>query len=245
MHLTDILGVNVNNMTMNETVEAVKKLTTLDRPSLIFTPNSEIIYMAKNDEEFKKILNSSDINTADGIGVVYASKILKDPIPERVAGYDLSKNMLSYMNLNKLKLFLFGGKPGVADTAKENILKDYPDINICGTENGYFDNSDGIIEHINKEEPDFLFVCLGAPKQEKWMFENKDKLKCKVMMGIGGSLYVYAKTAKRAPKFFIALNIEWLYRLLKNPSRIGRMMALPKFGFAVLKYKKERKKYNG
>ena len=94
MHLTEILGVKVNNMNMNETVEAVKDLLKLDRPSLIFTPNSEIIYMAKDDEEFKKILNSSDINTADGIGVVYASKILKDPISERVAGYDLSKNLL-------------------------------------------------------------------------------------------------------------------------------------------------------
>ena len=241
MHLTEILGVNINNMTMTETVEAVKGLLELDRPSLIFTPNSEIIYMARNDEKFKEILNSADIKTADGIGVVYASKILKDPIPERVAGFDLSKNLLTYMNENKLKLFLFGGKPGVAEIAKENILKDFPDIDICGTENGYFDNSDSIIDHINQKKPHFLFVCLGAPKQEKWMYENKDKLDCKVMLGIGGSLDVYANTAKRAPDIFIKLNIEWLYRLLKNPSRIGRMTALPKFGIEVLKYKHKRK----
>lgn len=237
MKTTDILGVRINNMNMNETVNAVKDLLNLNRPSLIFTPNSEIIYMAKNDEGFKAVLNSSDINTADGIGVVYASKILKSPIPERVAGFDLSKELLKHMNENALKLFLFGGKPGVAETAKKNISLQYPRIDICGTENGYFECSDGIIEHINQTAPDFLFVCLGAPKQEKWMFENKDKLNCKVMLGIGGSLDVYANTAKRAPSFFIKLNIEWLYRLMKNPSRIGRMMALPKFGFAVLRYK--------
>jgi len=242
MHITHILGVKINNMSMNETVEAVKDLVKLDRPSLIFTPNSEIIYMAKNDDNFKNILNSSDINVADGIGVVYASRILKDPLSERVAGYDLSKNLLPFMNENKLKLFLFGGKPGVAETAAEKILADFPDINICGTENGYFDSSDEIIAHINETEPDFLFVCLGAPKQEKWMYDNKDKLNCKVMMGIGGSLDVYAGTAKRAPDIFIKLNIEWLYRLLKTPSRIGRMMALPKFGFAVIKSKGKREK---
>lgn len=242
MHKTDILGVKINNLTMNEAVTEVKRLLTLDRPSLVFTPNSEIIYASKNDPDFRHILNSSDLNTPDGIGVVYASKILKDPMPERVAGFDLACNLLPYMNENKLKLFLFGGKEGVADIAAENILKKYPDINIVGKINGYFSDSSPIIESINEASPDFLFVCLGAPKQEKWMYENKDKLTCKVMMGVGGSLDVFANTAKRAPEFFIKLNIEWLYRLLKNPSRIGRMMALPKFGFTVIRYRFSKKR---
>lgn len=238
----DILGVRIDRVDMQGAIKKIKELVEKETPSVVFTPNSEIIYLAKNDEEFKKILNSSDLNTADGIGVVYASKILKEPIGERVAGYDLSRNLLSFMNENRLKLFLFGSKEGIAKKAKENILKEYPDINICGTENGYFKESDGIIEKINKEEPDFVFVCLGAPKQEKWIYENKNKLKCKVLMGIGGSLDVYAGEAKRSPDIFIKLNIEWLYRLIKNPSRIGRMMALPKFALAVLKYRKGGKK---
>ena len=104
-----------------------------------------------------------------------------------------------------------------------------------GVENGYFDSSDKIIENINNASPDFVFVCLGAPKQEKWIYENKDKLNAKVLMGIGGSLDVFAKEAKRAPQIFIKLNIEWLYRLLKNPSRFKRMLALPKFAFEVIK----------
>ncbi len=241
MRKTDILGVNINNLTMQEAVEEVKRLLTLNRPSLVFTPNSEIIYAAKNDSEFRNILNSSDLNTPDGIGVVYASKILSDPMPERVPGFDLACNLFPFMNDNKLKLFLFGGKEGVAELAAENILKKYPQINIVGKQNGYFNDSSAILEKINSTAPDFLFVCLGAPKQEKWMHENKDKLNCKVMMGVGGTLDVLANTAKRAPDLFIKLNIEWLYRLIKNPSRIGRMMALPKFGLAVLKYRIRKK----
>lgn len=237
MKSLDILGVRIDKVNMKEAVSEVVRLLEKETPSAVFTPNSEIIYLAKDDEEFKKVLNSSELNTADGIGVVYASRILKDPIEERVPGYDLACSLLPYMNENKLKLFLFGGKEGIAKRAKENISADYPDIDICGTMNGYFDSSEEIIENINKQNPDFVFVCLGAPKQEKWIYENKDKLNCKILMGIGGSLDVFAKEAKRAPKFFIKLNIEWLYRLLKNPSRIGRMMALPKFGFAVLKEK--------
>ena len=231
----DILGVRIDKVDMEKAYEKVVNFLEKDEPSAIYTPNSEIIYMARNDEEFKKILNSSSLNTADGIGVVYASKILKEPISQRVPGYDLAVKLLPYMNDNKLKLFLFGGKPGVAEKAKENILIKYPDIDICGTLNGYFDSSDAIIESINEQNPDFVFVCLGAPKQEKWIHEHISKLNCKVLMGIGGSLDVFAGTAKRAPEFFIKLNIEWLYRLMKNPSRIGRMMALPKFAWAVIK----------
>lgn len=235
MENVNILGVRIDKVDLKSAVSRVLLLLEKDGASSVFTPNSEIIYLAKDDEEFKKILNSSDLNTADGIGVVYASKILKNPVTERVAGFDLAKNLLPVMNEKKLKLFLFGGKEGVAKKAKEEILKDYPDIDICGVENGYFDSSDKIIENINSCEPDFVFVCLGAPKQEKWICENKDKLNAKVLMGIGGSLDVFAKEAKRAPQIFINLNIEWLYRLVKNPSRFGRMLALPKFAFEVLK----------
>jgi N-acetylglucosaminyldiphosphoundecaprenol N-acetyl-beta-D-mannosaminyltransferase len=237
----EILGVRIDKVDMEGAFLRVCDFLKGDKPETVFTPNSEIIYMARNDEEFKNILNSSSLNTADGIGVVYASKILKNPISERVPGYDLAVKLLPYLNENKLKLYLFGGRAGVAEKARYNILCDYPDINICGTQNGYFNSSEEIIEKINKENPDVVFVCLGAPKQEKWIYDNKDKINCKVLMGIGGSLDVFAREAKRAPKIFIKLNIEWLYRLIKNPSRIGRMMALPKFGFAVLKERGGRK----
>ncbi|MBR4892994.1 MAG: WecB/TagA/CpsF family glycosyltransferase [Clostridia bacterium] len=238
MDSINILGVRIDKVNIKEAILKIKEFIKGDKACSVFTPNSEIIYLAKDDEEFKNILNNSDLNTADGIGVVYASKILKNPIDERVAGYDIACALLPYLNENKLKLFLFGGKEGVGERAKENILKKYPDIDICGIENGYFESSKKIIDSINEKEPDVVFVCLGAPKQEKWINEYKKELKAKVLMGIGGSLDVFSGEAKRAPEIFIKLNIEWLYRLLKNPSRIGRMMALPKFGFAVIKSRK-------
>lgn len=240
MEYLKILGVRIDKVDMDGAVKAILGFLKKDTPSVVYTPNSEIVYRAKDDEKFKTVLNSSDLNTADGIGIVYASKILNNPIESRVAGFDLATRLLPVMNERKLKLFLFGGKEGVGERAKEEILKKYPDINICGIENGYFENSDKIIEHINRENPDFVFVCLGAPKQENWIFENKDKLSAKVLMGIGGSLDVFAGEAKRAPDIYIKLNIEWLYRLLKNPTRIGRMMALPKFAIAVIKSKKRK-----
>ncbi|MBE7020116.1 MAG: WecB/TagA/CpsF family glycosyltransferase [Ruminococcaceae bacterium] len=236
-----ILGVRIDKVDFEGAVSRVLSFLETDGAKSVFTPNSEIIYRAKDDEEFKNVLNSSELNTADGIGVVYASRILKSPVACRVAGYDLACRLLPVMNERKLKLFLFGGKEGVALKAKEEILKKYPDIDICGVENGYFTDDTHIINHINEKEPHFVFVCLGAPKQENWIHKNKERLNAKVLMGIGGSLDVFAGTAKRAPEFFIKLNIEWLYRLIKNPSRIGRMMALPKFGIAVIKSKRGNK----
>ena len=142
-------------------------------------------------------------------------------------------------------MLLFGAKPGVAQTAAENICKKYPGVVIAGCADGYFDSDKEklIIADINEKKPDVLFVCLGAPKQEKWIDAHKGELDVGVCMGIGGSLDVFAGTAKRAPDFFVKFGIEWLYRLLKEPKRAGRMTVLPKFGLTVIlngrKFKQE------
>lgn len=174
--------------------------------------------------------------TPDGIGVVYASKILKRPLKERVGGFDLANIVLDKIAGTGKKVYLFGGKPGVAEEAAEQICKLYPGTEICGTADGYFnaEKEQKIIADINEKKPDLLFVCLGFPKQETWIDAHKHELNAKVMMGIGGSLDVFAGTVKRAPVGFQKLGLEWLYRLLKQPSRFIRMLALPKFGFTVL-----------
>ena len=136
-------------------------------------------------------------------------------------------------------MFLFGSKPGVAETAKAKMEEKYPGIRVVGTRNGYFKPEDNaeIVEQINESGADLLLVCLGAPKQEKWIAENRDKLKVKLCMGVGGTLDVFAGTSKRAPEIFIKLNLEWLYRGLKQPSRLIRFVALPKFMIEVMKQK--------
>ena len=227
----NVLGVNIDNLTFSDTLKKAKLLIDTSEFDMIFTPNPEIIMHAYKDEEFKGILNSASICTADGIGVVKAAAMLKTPLPERVAGFDLATSIIEYSAEVGKSIFLFGAAPNVAETAAIKLTEKYSNLKIAGIRDGYFKDEETpkIVEQINNSNADILFVCLGAPKQEKWIYANCDKLNVKLALGLGGALDVFAGVAKRAPKIFIKLNLEWFYRLLKNPSRIGRFMALPKF----------------
>ncbi len=235
----DVLGVKVDKVTFDEALDIAVGLAENDGVSAIFTPNPEIIMCAKEDGEMRDILNSADLCTADGIGVVYGAKILGTPVPERVAGFDLTCALLERLSKTDTGVFLFGAKPGVAETAKVRLEEKYPGILISGTRNGYFSEAEdaAIVDEINKSGAKVLLVCLGAPKQEKWIARHRQDLKVNLCLGVGGTLDVLAGTAKRAPEIFIKLNLEWAYRILKNPSRIGRFAALPKFVIEVLKNK--------
>ncbi|MBQ2664809.1 MAG: WecB/TagA/CpsF family glycosyltransferase, partial [Clostridia bacterium] len=226
MEKVNILGVKVDMVTISEAADLIMKFMGEAKFHSVFTPNSEIIMQAYRNPEFAELLNRSDLLTADGIGVVHASKILKKPIKERAAGFDIAKQVLEKMNYTDHKLFLFGGKPGVAEKAAENLKKEYPELNIAGTRNGYFKEEDepDIVEEINASGADMLFVCLGAPKQEQWIDRNRDALtSVRVAMGIGGSLDVFAGTVQRAPEIFCKTGMEWFYRLCKEPWRAKRM----------------------
>lgn len=235
----NILGVNIDKMSFDETLEKAKGFLDQTGAKMIFTPNPEIIIAASKDEYFKKILNSADICTPDGIGVVYASKIIKNPVKERVPGFELSNKIMEYASKVQKSVFFFGSKPGVAEKAKAAAEKMYPGLLVSGTHDGYFkpEDEEDIIRQINESGAEILFVCLGAPKQEKWIYENRDSLNVKLCLGVGGTLDVLSGDAKRAPKLFLKLNLEWLYRIASNPSRWGRFFAIPKFVFMVLKNK--------
>lgn len=232
----NILGVWVDMVNVSRAADRIMQFFNEDGLHKVYTPNSEIIMAAYKDDNFKNVLNSAELLTADGIGVVYASKILGKPIAERAAGYDIACEVLDRIKGNSHGVFLFGGKPGVAETAKEKLEERYPGIKISGCRNGYFkpEEEQSIVEEINNSGADLIFVCLGAPKQELWIDKYKDSLKANVAMGVGGSLDVFAGTALRAPEFYCKHGLEWFYRLMKQPSRAGRMMALPKFGLTVL-----------
>ena len=189
MDKVNILGVHVDMVNISQATDCIMRFLDEDKFHAVYTPNSEIIMLAYKDEKFCKLLNNADLLTADGIGVVHASKILKKPISERAAGYDIARQVLQKMNYTDHKLFLFGGKPGVAEEAKKKLLEEYTDLNIVGTRNGYFkpEEETEIVEEINNSGADIVFVCLGAPKQEQWIERNRDALKVRVAMGIGGS----------------------------------------------------------
>lgn len=236
----EILGVNVNSLTMAEAVETVKNFIEKGERRLIATANAEMIMRATYDVELKTILNAADLVVPDGAGTVWAAGYLGHPMPERVAGYDLSQELMRLAPSKKYKLYFFGSAPGVADLAKAKAEKWYPGIDIVGTRNGFFSAEDeqSIIADIKAKKPDILLVALGVPKQEKWLYAHLDELNVPVSIGVGGSFDVMAGVMKRAPLWMQKAKLEWLYRGLKQPSRIGRLMALPKFVFKVMGSKK-------
>ena len=237
----EILGVKVDSVTMQQAVEKVENLIDAKKNSIIATANAEMLLMATHDAELKKILNSAALVVPDGAGTVWAARHLGNQMPERVAGYDLVQELMKIAPLKSRKIFLFGSSPGVADKAKLKAEQLYPGIKIVGTRNGYFKPEDEaeIIEQIKNSAPDILLAALGVPKQEKWLFANKDKLNVPVSIGVGGTLDVMAGVVKRAPLWMQKAKLEWLFRALLQPSRAGRLIALPKFVFKVINSKKE------
>lgn len=235
MNRLNILGVGVDTYNFCEATNFLVKALENDKMTTVFTPNSEILLYAYKNSEYAKVLNEGSLITPDGIGVVYASRILGHPIPERVGGFDLANSLLDAAAKEEKTLYLFGGKPGIAERAAEKICELYKGIKIVGVSDGYFDaeKEKAIIDDINENSPDILFVCLGFPKQENWLSTHPN-LNVKVAMALGGSLDVFAGAVKRAPEIFQKLGLEWFYRLIKQPSRFVRMLALPKFGFTVL-----------
>lgn len=228
--MVNILGVRVNKLTMAQAVERAEAFFD-GKPHMVVTPNPEIILECKNDDELKNIINSSDMVLPDGIGVVIASKILGNSVPQRVPGYDFVCQLLKSGH----SFYFFGGKPGVADKAMENMRAQ--GVNVVGCHHGYFKDGedDEIIEDIISKKPDVLVVCLGAPKQEKWIKKHMEKLNVPISIGAGGSLDVLAGVVERAPEIYQKLCIEWLYRTLKEPKkRIPRIVKLPVFIIDVI-----------
>lgn len=230
----NILGVDVSNVTIDEATRFIIDRALHKETTVVYTPNSEIIENFRKDKALLNMINSADLTTPDGIGVVIGSKILGTPLKERAAGFDIACRLLEKSLDKGLSFYFFGSKEEVGKLAKTNLEKKYPNIKIVGTRSGYFNEDEDIASEINEKNPDIVFVCLGAVKQEKWIYDNKEKLQGKVLMGLGGSLDVFAGTVKRAPDIFIKLNLEWFYRLIKQPQRFIRMLALPKFLLSVI-----------
>lgn len=234
------MGVPFDNVTMDEAIDRAKQLLADDAPVYCVTPNSEIVYEAMKSEELKDVLCGASLVLPDGAGVVLASKLLRTPLKEKVAGVDFADRLLAYLAETGKTLYLLGSAPGIAEKAAEVMVQRHPGLTVCGMADGYFTDAAPVIERINALQPDVLFVCLGAPKQEYFMRDHLGEINAKLMIGLGGSLDSFAGTVKRAPRWMIRLNLEWFYRLLKQPSRLGRMMRLPKFLLAVLLRKDKR-----
>lgn len=216
----------IENLPEEEFFEKIKKNLVEEEKKFIITANPETLMFAEKDEEFKKIVLAPETTiVADGIGVIKGAKMLKMDLEHRVLGVNLAIKLLSYCNEFEKSIYLLGAKPEVMDQMKEIINKNYPKASLVGAVDGYVKDKDKVFEDIYTKQPDVVLVALGIPNQEKLIYKHYSKFKKGIFVGVGGSFDVISGSKKRAPKIFIKLNLEWLYRITREPKRLKRFFS--------------------
>jgi N-acetylglucosaminyldiphosphoundecaprenol N-acetyl-beta-D-mannosaminyltransferase len=228
-----ILDIPIDNVNFEDAYNRIEAFIKGNSCKTIYTPNSEMLYLASNDANFKKVLEDGDLILPDGAGVVLASKLIRRPLKTKVSGVDIVNGIIKKYNL---KFFLLGGKPGIVDKAKLNIQTLNPKSKVVGVHHGYFssDDDEKIIKMINTSNPDILIVGMGMKKQEEWISKYKNRLSTKIAIGAGGTLDILSGESYLTPEIIRKSGFEWLHRLIKEPSRYKRMAALPLFILKVL-----------
>lgn len=229
-NLVKIQGFDVDSFTFEQAVDWA-----YSKHGQIVTINPEMISAAQKNSDFAEIINSAELVVADGIGVEIGLKILGYKV-KRIAGIDLGKALVEKFTASGKSVAMIGAKPGVVDSAIDNLSKEYQNLNVVYSHDGYFDNDEDIIESVISANPDLILVALGSPKQEFFIHNLKEKLPNSTLIGLGGSFDVWAGVVERAPIIYQKLGFEWLYRTLKEPKRFKRIFpTLPLFVLKVLK----------
>jgi len=196
----------------------------------VVTANPEIVMKTREDAEYKRIVQSADYVIADGIGIVKAASWKGDPLPERVAGFDVMLDLLKAAEEEGFSCYFLGAEELINEKAVEEVKSRFPKLQIAGRHHGFFElNNSDIVEEVKTTNPDIVFVALGLPRQELWIGEHLNTFNKGIFMGVGGSFDVLAGAVKRAPAIWIKLNLEWAYRVLKQPSRLFRILKVMKF----------------
>lgn len=243
-----MLGSTLRIRDMKEALENIDELVLSGKGGMVFTPNATMLYNASISPELQKILSSADICLCDGVGVSVGARLLGYGRLSRTCGVDYGEKVAELCAKRSYSLYLLGGKRGVAESAARNLVKKYPDLRIAGTHHGYYDEEWRLLSEISLAEPQVIFVCLGSPLQEKFIYYNKKLLSGAVMVALGGSLDIYSGQKKRAPRIFRMLGLEWAYRMIKEPDRIKKnhlfafTRALARERFCVKIHKKDKKK---
>lgn len=229
-----VKGVGFDRLSLSEATTVGSELMAQPGGHYVVTPNPEIVWLARKRPDLKGALNGADLVIPDGIGIIYAARILGTPLRERVPGIELAGKLLAHASESGLGVYLLGAKPGVAERAAENLKEAYPSLRIVGLGDGYFRDDAPVLESIRASGARLVLVCLGFPRQELWMAEHRTEVGQALMLGVGGSMDVFAGDVKRAPEAWRKAGLEWLYRLLQQPSRIKRMIKLPIFLISVV-----------
>jgi N-acetylglucosaminyldiphosphoundecaprenol N-acetyl-beta-D-mannosaminyltransferase len=238
MNKEQYFGINVSTLNYEQIIDDLRSRMNQGEQSTIIAVNPEKIITAEKDSNVRELINASTYQIPDGIGVLLASKLKGGDIRSRVTGVDMMERLLRFAAEEDKSVFMYGAKEEVVKTAKENIEAKYPGIQIVGYSNGYEKDHQSLVQRINDSGADILFVAMGSPRQELWIKEHMKNLNVKVFQGVGGSFDVFAGHVKRAPKVYRDLGLEWFYRLMKEPKRLKRQLALPVFLVKVLVSKK-------
>jgi N-acetylglucosaminyldiphosphoundecaprenol N-acetyl-beta-D-mannosaminyltransferase len=234
-----ILGVKVHALTNTQTLALIEQFIASRKAHQLVTVNPEFVVAAQHDEEFRQIINNAALALPDGVGLLKAARFLKTtPLPERVAGSDLVIRLAELSHQKGYRLYFLGGQEGVAEQAVSKLRAGYPNLEIAGCYAGSpaLAENEAILQRILPTRPDVLLVAYGAPKQDKWIARNLDRLQIPVCIGVGGSFDFIAGTAKRAPGWVQRLGLEWLHRLVMQPWRWRRIWAaVPWFSWLVLR----------
>lgn len=239
-----VMGIHFPKITLDRTVEILTHVIEQNRPELfhVITVNPEITMACQKDRSLRSIVDEAGLITADGIGIVMISRLRGGNIPERVTGYDTFLKLLDSGNQKKWSFYFLGADPVTNQKVCEVIGNKYPDLVIPGRHHGFFNQyeEEMIVEEIASLKPDILVVALGAPYAERWIHKYKSKLNAKVAIGVGGSLDVIAGKVRATPESWKRLHLEWLYRLIQQPSRWKRQLILPRFAIRALLFREDK-----
>ena len=234
-----ILGVPFASLTFEAALDVLESYLKEEKNHIVITPNPEGVMLTKRNPAFADAVRQADLRLADGTGIILAARYKKTPLPGRVRGVDVTFALFERLSKKgAFTAYFLGGKPGVAEAAKKRMEKKFPGLQVVGTQHGFFTGNDekNMLAEIREKKPDLLLVCTGMPRAELWALKNKD-LPAKITLCVGGTLDIMGGNVKLAPAWLRAIGLEWLYRLLTQPSRAKRMLDIPRFVLAVLKGK--------
>jgi len=240
MKTVDILGIPFHWLTVEGALDILESYLDTDENHIVVTPNPEGVMQARRNPAFCKALLGADLSLADGTGIVLASRYKRTPLPARVRGVDTIFALLTRLSDKKRKhtAYFLGGAPGTPDKAKTEMESRFPALEVIGYHHGYYNPEDepAILEEINNLKPDFLLVCRGMPASEIWAHTHRN-INARITLCLGGTIDIMAGNVKLTPAFFRKLGLEWLYRLIRQPSRWKRQLDIPRFVWAVLRNK--------
>lgn len=235
------MGISIDNVTMNETLSRIEDLIRLNNSSYVITPNVNHVVKIHHDEEFKQVYDAADLVLVDGMPLVWAAKLLKKPLKDKVSGSDLFPLLCRLCEQKGYSIFLMGGTTDkiIKDTV-DKLKADFPALVIAGYESPVFGfekdemESNRLAAVIRESKPDILFIGVGAPKQEKWIYKYKTDYKAPVSIAVGAAFNFYLGYTKRAPVWMQKNGLEWLYRFLQEPRRLFRRVFIENSEFFIL-----------